>query len=133
MAIIRFTATRSLMDGAALGDVVEIDTAFRAATPSQRRQGVFNQSLGGRREGILYRVEKIWDLTTGYHFEEDVALWDMFFGSTLNAEPFEIIDLGTKATPKRVLRVELLSTSVQQTRIATKLMRVTFQVRELNP
>lgn len=131
MSAITYTAKRNLIAGHSAGTSYSLETNARGLDPSDKIVGSEGVSLDGTTEGVLDRVEQLWQVTTGAITSADLAAWREFFASVGAKESFTFDAYGSIATPDNAQTV-LLEGSPQYRRIKRlSAFTISFKVRVL--
>lgn len=101
MAVVRFTATRSLIGGVSLNDTITYNLPVRYAGMRRSRE-VFQatrRSMGGRREAYRETVENRYGISTKPLTATQAAALVMFLDSTESREEFEFAPNNVSSDP----------------------------------
>lgn len=108
MTAITYTAKRSLISGHTVDTSYNLETSAVDVTPSHAPDtAAKNVTLDGTTEVILNRIDKTYQVTTGWIASASLDSWWEFFDSVGAAEAFTFDAFGTIASPDNPLSVIL--------------------------
>lgn len=130
MAVITYTARRSLIGGHSIGVAYQIETMFWARPRARVYHGHQSVTLSGLVESHLYRIEGSYQITSDIVAPANLGLWREFIDSVMNRETFNIDFTGTIAAPGTNVLVRLQSTEIREAEVARQYKQFQFNVVE---
>lgn len=131
MTAITYTATREIISGHVASTNYNLETGANALDDMFDRESDGDESIGGAKETILYRIKKGWRVTTGYIDEADLPAWKEFLASVSASESFSFDAYGTIAAPDNVQTVTLTG-RFRISRVDTlQTYQISFDVEEI--
>lgn len=128
MALIRYTARRSLRPGILAGTVHDFAVGWRRWDESRLFERRDTFAIGGARQSILDRVDTQIQLETTVHGPEEVLQLREFIDSVAGGETFEV----SETSALLLFRVALLSSSIRLERVGQSRFRMGFSVRPID-
>jgi hypothetical protein len=131
VAVITYTATRSIMGGHTQGLVYKIETQFYARPRHSSAERHTRVSLAGIQESYLYRIARSYAIKSDLIALSALNNWREFFDSVANSETFQIDFTGTIAVPGTDVDVRMTSTDIVESEIGGALKQYQFAVEEV--